>query len=440
MTTENVSTLTKIESFVKENLNIPASKVQVDDEFFKLKELKRFLDAEDAREMKKMNQKGGKIGNSDDDLDLFQDLDSDDEDDDKATQAKYGDFFEKPSAKKKVQYDSDDEENEDFRDHEDEVNEKRVKFDLAQNQEIEIGSEDDEDEEEDKEETLQGEEKSTFEDRQDRLKKKIERLENKAINNRPWQLKGEITASARPENSLLEEFLEFDSATRPAPLITEETTKRLDDIIQQRIRDKAFDDVERKVKPTDGQNEFRKRLILDQTKSKESLSQIYEKEYLNQVEALKDNENVLEEEPKQKKEIREMMRQLFSKLDALTNYHFTPKPAAPEIRIITNTPAIEMEEQVPVAVSEATLLAPEEVKRRPKGDVLGNTERSKTDKKRERRQKKLNQKTKFKKAENTETNAGKMKKNELEKVTKSRNVQKVRFDDFSRYPWFLCRF
>ena len=39
---------------------------------------------------------------------------------------------------------------------------------------------------------------------------------------KPWQLTGEIAGPARPENSLLQEHLEYDTAGRQAPVITEE--------------------------------------------------------------------------------------------------------------------------------------------------------------------------------------------------------------------------
>lgn len=130
--------------------------------------------------------------------------------------------------------------------------------------------------------------------------------------------------------------------------------------------------MERKEKPVENLLEYKKKIVLDQEKSKHSLAQIYEKEFMDQQMALDSaNSETKEKEPELHKEVKSMMNELFSKLDALANFHFTPKPAVPELKIVTNLPAIVMEEVAPVTVADSALLAPEEVRNKPKGDIIG---------------------------------------------------------------------
>lgn len=209
----------------------------------------------------------------------------------------------------------------------------------------------------------------------------------------------------------------------------------LEDIIKKRIKSKAWDDVERKIKPINDHQDFRKSLVLQQEKSKESLAQIYEKEYLEKMQQTNSLDDTAKaDEPPEHSEIRRAMKELFIKLDALSNFHFTSKPVAAEAKIITNFPAIEIEEVAPVAVSDAKLLAPEEIRARSIGDEIGKTERTTSDKKRERRKKKLKQKLikkqNDKRIEEKEKLGIKITSKEkqqqlLKQVTRNRNVFKV---------------
>ncbi|KAF5298726.1 hypothetical protein FQR65_LT09595 [Abscondita terminalis] len=353
----------------------------VDDNFFKLDEMNKFL----LLEEKKTDSNKNEGSDSDESIDMFEADSGEESEEDpdgynKKKNPRYKDFF-----GTKTQQMGGEMEEMDYSDGGSEND-----FGLENKLERESTNKEYEDN------NVTGENtdniKSALELREERLKKKIKELENTAVSEKPWQLKGEVLAGNRPINSLLEEVLEYDVGSRPAPVITEATTMLLEDVIKQRIKDKAFDDVERKQKPVDTPLEYKKKLVLDQEKSKESLAQIYEKEYLQQKQTLQGNNDEKEEEtPQLHKDIDSHMNSLFAKLDALSNFHFTPKPVAPELKIISNLPAISIEEVAPVAMTNASLLAPEEVKTKAKGDVLGPNERTSTDKKRERRKKKQKQ-------------------------------------------------
>nr|XP_009934314.1 PREDICTED: U3 small nucleolar ribonucleoprotein protein MPP10 [Opisthocomus hoazin] len=264
--------------------------------------------------------------------------------------------------------------------------------------------------------------KSSFERRQEKMSKKIKSLEEGLLEEKPWQLKGEVTGRKRPENSLLEETVLFENAVRMAPVITEETTFQLEDIIKQRILDEAWDDVVPKEKPKEEAFEYKKRITLDHEKSKLSLAEIYEQEYMKLHQ-----QKTEEEENPEHKEIQEMMDSLFLKLDALCNFHFTPKPPVPEVKIVSNLPAISVEEVAPVAVSDAALLAPEEIKEKNKaGDVKTDAEKTPTDKKRERRKKKIRKRMKLREKKKRQKLLEKTKPEQGTKLSKKAAAAKLK--------------
>ena len=107
--------------------------------------------------------------------------------------------------------------------------------------------------------------------------------------------------------------------------------------------DEAWDDVERKIKPVENPYDFKKKLILDQEKSKLSLSQVYEEEYLKQKgdaeAALKapgmlDDDDIDKDKPELVDEIKSRMKELFVKLDTLTHYHYTPQALNAEVSFL----------------------------------------------------------------------------------------------------------
>ncbi|RZF44678.1 hypothetical protein LSTR_LSTR000630 [Laodelphax striatellus] len=451
----------------------------VDDDFFKLSEMEDFLLAAEKSENADNDNE-----DSEDEVDYFDDIPSDDEDGDEK-KLKYKDFFADPRGSSALMNngegledegeegggsdddqegslenlghkttgevdDDDDEDDYDDEENDDVAEKMRLGMENSDDESENDDYDDDEEENEEKMETDSNSDggaqeksdpskpKSTMELREERLKKKIKELEDRALSDKPWQMKGEISADSRPQNSLLEEVLEFDMTAKPAPVMTEATTERLEDIIIRRIKDKAWDDVERKVKPVENISEFKKRLVLDQEKSKESLAEIYEKEFIKQRDAaasvgLGTPEFKEPEEPPEHKKIKSMMVALFSKLDALSNYHYTPLPAAPDVKIVNNLPAITMEEVAPVTATDANLLAPEEVLGKKKRELMSKEERTATDRKRERRKKKKFQRVKKMREDQKERkNKDKPQKftkakafENLKKLTKFKNVKVV---------------
>ncbi|XP_038003523.1 U3 small nucleolar ribonucleoprotein protein MPP10 [Motacilla alba alba] len=416
----------------------------VDDKFFKLAEMEAFLEHAEKEDKEEEEE--------DDEINYFEDIISDDEEDSEEAKVKpikssrdmtYKDFFDPVDdddgddglvandAEEDQEEEPDsaiEEQNEEsmseFEDMDEMVEHmrskeasKKVTFSLPDDSETE-----DVTEAQLEKDISPSEIKSSFEKRQEKMSKKIKSLEEALLEEKPWQLKGEVTGQKRPENSLLEETVLFDHAVRMAPVITEETTFQLEDLIKQRILDEAWDDVVPKEKPKEEAFEYKKRISLDHEKSKLSLAEIYEQEYMKLHQ-----QKTEEEENPEHKEIQEMMDSLFQKLDALCNFHFTPKPPVPEVKIVSNLPAISMEEVAPVAVSDAALLAPEEIKEKNKaGDVKTDAEKTPTDKKRELRRKKLRKRMKRREREKRQKLLEKMNPEQGTKLSKKAAAAKLK--------------
>jgi U3 small nucleolar RNA-associated protein MPP10 len=258
--------------------------------------------------------------------------------------------------------------------------------------------EDGSDESEEEEEEEQPEKKNVDNSRHSKLSEKLrrqtEQLEKEMIAEKPWQMTGETTSKTRPVNSLLEGTPQFEMASKQAPTITVEQTASLEEIIKKRILAEDWDDIVPRELPDVGWHKKRGELPeVSQEKSKLGLGELYEREYLKKAVGYDvDAAEKKSEEDNAKDEMKQLFANLCSKLDALSNYHFAPRPIADEAEVRPVTaPAIAMEEVLPLHVSDARGVAPEEVyatKRGREGILRGESEMEQADRKRLRSSKK----------------------------------------------------
>ncbi|THH06925.1 hypothetical protein EW145_g3748 [Phellinidium pouzarii] len=201
---------------------------------------------------------------------------------------------------------------------------------------------------------------STYEARMAAIREQIAQLEAENVGEKDWVLKGEVSSRARPQNALLEEDLEFEHLMKAVPVVTDEVVQDLEARIKVRILEGRFDDVVRKRAVDDKPFLPSRVLELQDTKSKESLAQIYENEYMAAQTGgtLDDRDGKLQ---KEHDEIEKLWESVCSKLDALCNAHFTPKQPKATISTVSNVSAISLESALPTAKATSTILAPEEV-------------------------------------------------------------------------------
>lgn len=208
--------------------------------------------------------------------------------------------------------------------------------------------------------------RSAHQKRQAVLTEQIRALEAANVAKRDWTLSGEARANARPMNSLLEEDLDFERVGKPVPVITQEVTEGLEDMIKRRILAAEFDEVIRR-RPDDVGPIRRGRVELNDSKPTDSLAEIYEKEHLRAIDPEGNPSAKDEKLAKEHNEIEQLFADVNRNLDALTSWHYTPKPPKPSLSIVADVAAITMEEAQPTAAAggmlaaNLSMLAPQEV-------------------------------------------------------------------------------
>ncbi|KAH8905652.1 Mpp10 protein [Coniochaeta sp. PMI_546] len=210
--------------------------------------------------------------------------------------------------------------------------------------------------------------RSAHERRQAKLAEEIRKLEAEAVAKRDWTLSGETTGTERPINSLLGEDLAFEHVGKPVPVITEEVSESLEALIKRRILAGEFDElIRRRPDASDLPNgESRRGLLeLDDSKAKQSLAEIYEEEHVKNTNpdayVSKTDEKLRREE----KEVENMWKDVCARLDALSSWHYKPKPAAPSLTVVADVATITMEDAQPTTAQGVhggeSMIAPQEV-------------------------------------------------------------------------------
>jgi U3 small nucleolar RNA-associated protein MPP10 len=82
---------------------------------------------------------------------------------------------------------------------------------------------------------------STHEKRLRALQEQISTLEQENVGKKDWTLLGEAKSKDRPQNSLLEEDLEFEQMGKVVPIVTEDKVVNMEEMIKRRILDVSFD-------------------------------------------------------------------------------------------------------------------------------------------------------------------------------------------------------
>ncbi|RKL27840.1 hypothetical protein BFJ72_g12850 [Fusarium proliferatum] len=222
--------------------------------------------------------------------------------------------------------------------------------------------------------------RSAHERRQAKLAEEIRKLEAASVAKREWTLSGEAAAVDRPVNSLLEQDLDFEHVGKPVPVITPEVSESIEDLIKRRILAQEFDEVIRRRPDTEGAATGTRRGLveLDDTKATKGLAEIYEEEHVKNTNPDTYVSQSDEKLQREEKEVEAMWKDVSARLDALSSWHYKPKPTAPSLSVVADVATVAMEDAQPTTAQgvtgESSRMAPQEIYRAGATDNVANGE------------------------------------------------------------------
>ncbi|RDA94812.1 hypothetical protein CP533_4288 [Ophiocordyceps camponoti-saundersi (nom. inval.)] len=214
-----------------------------------------------------------------------------------------------------------------------------------------------------------GTRRSTHERRLAKLADEIRKLEAASVAKREWMLSGEAAAADRPMDSLLEQDLDFEHVGKPVPVVTPEVNESIDELIKRRILAQDFDEVIRRRPDADSVPTGTRRgmVEIDDRKAEKSLAELYEDEHVKRTDPEAHANQADAKLRREEAEVEALWKETCGRLDALSSWHYKPKPAAPTLSVVADVATVSMEDAQPgtaqAVAGESSRMAPHEVYR-----------------------------------------------------------------------------
>ncbi|RDA82544.1 hypothetical protein CP532_0934 [Ophiocordyceps camponoti-leonardi (nom. inval.)] len=211
--------------------------------------------------------------------------------------------------------------------------------------------------------------RSTHERRLAKLADEIRKLEAASVAKREWMLSGEAAAADRPKDSLLEQDLDFEHVGKPVPVVTPEINESIDELIKRRILAQDFDEVIRRRPDADSVPAGTRRgmVEIDDRKAEKSLAELYEDEHVKRTDPEAHAGQADAKLRREEAEVEALWKETCGRLDALSSWHYKPKPAAPTLSVVADVATVSMEDAQPgtaqAVAGESSRMAPHEVYR-----------------------------------------------------------------------------